>query len=463
MSRGNAGAASTRSTARRAPPQANEKDRPRFLTSPTSSVTEPNEKRTKLADGLWQEVRATPDGEARSSRASLSVAESIFQVDLAMFEESNERRGMEEMPSTTRATGSRSLKIAARRRRQRATATRLLAASTGGASLGQGLLADSSVQENTLADYVRRLGDFWAYVEEHELNSSTAEDCDQALTQYSNHLYAEGELTAEGEKLRAAWEASFPEFSRHGNQKLPRLRRALRGWARLAPTRPRYPVPEEAVDVITLKLLQRGRRDQALWVQIALSTYLRPGEMMGLKVGDLIPPMNGGPQEARSWSLFIAPFERETLTKTRGFDEAITLGDPRAPWLGRALEKLQQKRRTELRRRRLRPQEIDEEPMWPFAYQCLREHLLEAVRSLNLMWLIDSPYAFRHAGASRDVLMKLREMNGVQRRGRWAALSSLKHYEKHGRVQWLMHKLGSALLAQGRQARNFFEKRFLVG
>ena len=90
---------------------------------------------------------------------------------------------------------------------------------------------------------------------------------DSALTKFANEQYRAGELASEGEKLRAAWEAANPEYSKHGDQKLPYFRRSLKGWGRLAPSRGRLAPPEEAVDLVTGSLLSRGRKDQQLTVR----------------------------------------------------------------------------------------------------------------------------------------------------------------------------------------------------
>ncbi len=52
-----------------------------------------------------------------------------------------------------------------------------------------------------------------------------------------------------------------------------------------------------------------------------------------MRVGDIAPPVPGS-ASATTWSLLIAPFEFEVLSKSRFFGEAIALGDTRASWLG---------------------------------------------------------------------------------------------------------------------------------
>ena len=352
---------------------------------------------------------------------------------------------------------------AARRERQKETAKRLSSLVDQGPTLGHGILADASISRETLKDYVRRLDEFWEYAEAEEMPLRSPGECDAALSRLCNHLYSQGELAHEGEKLKAAWEAAFPDYSKNGSLHLPLMGRTLKGWRRMAPSSTRYPVPEEGADLISMRLIERGRRDQALWVQVGLSTYLRPSENMRIAVGDLIPPIRQQGHALGEFSLMIAPLEREILTKTRGFDEAISLDDRRSPWLGAALQKLQERRRQELRATGMKAAEIEKQPLWKFKYSTLRDHYREAARASSILWMTDSPYALRHAGASRDVLLKARSLQDIQRRGRWGHINSTKHYEKHGRLQWLLQRMGEARVAEAHRARQRFRSLFLVG
>ena len=53
-------------------------------------------------------------------------------------------------------------------------------------------------------------------------------------------------------------------------------------------------------------------------------------------------------------------------------------------------------------------------------------------------------HALRHGGASRDVRERLRPLQEVQRRGRWATSSMLNRYAKLGRLQAVLGKIGDA-------------------
>eukprot|EP00973_Karenia_brevis_P054472 7569986-Karenia_brevis.AAC.1 len=59
-------------------------------------------------------------------------------------------------------------------------------------TLGQGLLADVSVQKEVLRDYLRRLRAFWNHCEENQLSVERPEEADLALTHYANQMFKDG-------------------------------------------------------------------------------------------------------------------------------------------------------------------------------------------------------------------------------------------------------------------------------
>ena len=62
---------------------------------------------------------------------------------------------------------------------------------------------------------------------------------------------------------------------------------------------------------------------------------------------------------------------------------------------------------------------------------------------------IECLYQLRHGGASHDKFIGKRSDLGIQRRGRWSAPSSLRRYEKHGRVQAMLNKTTASLRESG--------------
>ena len=162
-------------------------------------------------------------------------------------------------------------------------------------------------------------------------------------------------------------------------------------------------------------------------------------------------------------TILLAPFERGVTTKTKKFDEAISLQDSRAPWLGAAVERHAAARVAALRGRGIGREQAKEQRLWTFSRPQLLHAFRDSAERLNALWLAPTLYVLRHGGASRDAGLRLRSLPEIMRRGRWSQLSSVKTYEKHGRLQHTLHRMGPALVARGRAARRSFSTRFRHG
>ena len=104
--------------------------------------------------------------------------------------------------------------------------------------------------------------------------------------------------------------------------------------------------------------------------------------------------------------------------------------------------------------------EGDEAPFWNFtAAQCFKVWRA-AVAALNIEDVAISVYQNRHGGASRDHLMRLRSVQAIQRRGRWAVDSSARIYDKPGRLQQTINKHGQRLQAFGETMRSQYRAFF---
>ena len=68
--------------------------------------------------------------------------------------------------------------------------------------------------------------------------------------------------------------------------------------------------------------------------------------------------------------------------------------------------------------------------------------LTQSQRELELQRLGElQPYRLRHGGASHDYSSKLRDLAAIQMRGRWRSQSSVRRYEKGGRLTQMMQAL----------------------
>ena len=105
----------------------------------------------------------------------------------------------------------------------------------------QGLLEMHSIKEPQRRDYLQKLDGFYSFIAQYELPTTTEGQLDAALCEYADLLYLDGygsrRETDGGHRTR-------PEFARAGTLHLPRLRRSLKGWRRLAPSQVRMPMIE---------------------------------------------------------------------------------------------------------------------------------------------------------------------------------------------------------------------------
>ena len=157
--------------------------------------------------------------------------------------------------------------------------------------------------------------------------------------------------------------------------------------------------------------------------------YLRPSEMVGLTVGQLIPPLSHGHMQHRSWCIVLHPQELEARSKTGKFDESMRLDLEMYDFLKPIFTFLKQTRKPE-------------EKVFSLDYQRWAALFRRAVLDLRLEALgPPTLYMLRHAGASLDVARGARTLQEVQKRGRWDSFASVRRYEKAGRVTELLGRL----------------------
>ena len=152
--------------------------------------------------------------------------------------------------------------------------------------------------------------------------------------------------------------------------------------------------------------------------------------------------------------LVLAPFERNEGSKVGIYDEVLILDDVRAPWLDRLLHQQSLS---------MMKSQGASASMWDFNAKQFLEVWRACVQCLGVEELAKSPYQNRHAGASRDHLMKLRSIASIQRRGRWAVDSSARIYDKPGRLQQMINKFGKEWMGLGEDIRLNFERYYHSG
>ena len=154
--------------------------------------------------------------------------------------------------------------------------------------------------------------------------------------------------------------------------------------------------------------------------------------------------------------MILAPFDRGQATKTNTFDEALSLDDVRAPWLGAALLRFVALRRREERQKGVPAKDLGRQRLWRQSRPQFLTAFRRQAERLQVLWLAETLYVLRHGGASRDVGTKARGMLDILRRGRWAHGDSVKHYERHGRLQWILNQVPRETVRAGMTARATF-------
>ncbi|CAE7560259.1 UPF1 [Symbiodinium sp. CCMP2592] len=306
--------------------------------------------------------------------------------------------------------------------------------------------------EGTRKDYATKMDGFLEFVRFYMLPIKGEAELDEALCEYADHLFLSGETCNFGQKLQAALEYTRPEAARDGSLRLPRFKRALKGWRKLSPAQARLPMIEFLKGAVSGVFLHLGRRDMAVFNELTFSTYVRPGEGLRMKALDFVEKQPGQ-AEYKFSVIVLAPIERGEASKAGIYDEVLVLDDTRAPWLEDVM-------RHHVRQRLQLGEEAD---MWDFNAGQYLAMWRKAVAALDIADCAQSPYQNRHGGASRDHLLRLRSVHAIQRRGRWAVDSSARIYDKPGRLQQMVNKHSKKWWDLGEKVRLNFRDFYLNG
>ena len=95
-------------------------------------------------------------------------------------------------------------------------------------------------------------------------------------------------------------------------------------------------------------------------------------------------------------------------------------------------------------------------PLFGFRAREFLDAWTSAVVHLKVTELCDTPYQCRHGGPSRDIQLKLRPLEAVQRRGHWKSAQSLRNYEKSGRLHKIVAKVAPETMALGERYRKIY-------
>ncbi|CAE7232165.1 unnamed protein product, partial [Symbiodinium sp. CCMP2592] len=294
----------------------------------------------------------------------------------------------------------------------------------------QTILQQASVSPECLARYKRH----WEEMEPMMLDGRgrlrALARIDQALAEHLEDLYRDGEDLATARYAVAAALFFRPELGSPAMTHLPKVKQSLAGWSKLCPPRSRLPIPYAVVALLALHALSLGLLEIAIYLLLTFSLYMRPSEGLRLRKKDVVRPSS---RQAgfQHWSVVLHPLEVGVCSKTQEFDECLQLDLPYHQPLGPATYKL-------LRLHQKR----GEEHIFTITLENVTQFLERAQIELELKGLGElQPYRLRHGGASHDFVSKLRDLASIQMRGRWRSQSSVRRYQKGGRLTQLMQTL----------------------
>ena len=332
-------------------------------------------------------------------------------------------------------------------RRERLAAARQLATQIPGRSF----LESAAVLPATARSYRRFTEAFLEWMVSHSLDFACAEELDDHVTNYLGEAFFKGMSSSDAAKTVAGIQHHFPKVQRLGSWQIPRTRRVLKAWAKLAPARQRLPLPWICLCALLGWFLAHGHVDGALHLMVQFRTYMRPGVSDALRASQLVAPAPSAGTSYSLWGFNLYPSELQQPGKTGTLDEAIIYDTE--PWVHKLFVILLQR-------------SDPESPLWPLRGAALVELFARAAAHLGLQELAPCRYALRHGGASEDLLQRRRSHLEVKRRGGWRTDASLKRYGKESKLLSELRKVPPSTVEFGRtvdaRLQEFFEQPGLV-
>ena len=161
----------------------------------------------------------------------------------------------------------------------------------------------------------------------------------------------------------------------------------------------------------------------AIYVIMLVDGYFRPGELLSLQRGGLLPPTYA----TGSWTVLLFPQEQIRRSKTNQADDTVLMDGNRCPWMKHVYKVLSTGNPLE--------------KIFPWKYPFLARTFGVAAKRIGVPVV---PYQGRHSGASLDASRRLRPLLEVQKRGRWQTMKSVVRYEKGGRLAETWKTLSAA-------------------
>ena len=265
------------------------------------------------------------------------------------------------------------------------------------------LLEEAAVTPRVRQAYAKRLNELHLFVKEAKLAFDTDEQIDQALVNFFNAKFKEGEGSSVGDYTLAALMDRVPQFGRLGHRKVPRAWRCLQGWRKLCPARSRLAYPLAVW--CGWRMVAHGHAAKALFNLLQVSTYHRPGALLKLRKMGLVRPTQG---VTGHWSVDTSLAETTDVSKTGTKDDSVLIDSPWLLFASPLLEEL------------VKGDKMDY--VFNFDYSSYLKVFRQACEDLKLQLV---PYQARHSGPSIDRAKNARTQEEVRKRGNWASRQSV--------------------------------------
>ena len=168
----------------------------------------------------------------------------------------------------------------------------------------------------------------------------------------------------------------------------------------------------------------------AIGLAVLFDGYLRPYELLHARYQDLLAPTLGFDH----FTLIVCPITGGRPSKTKIYDDGIPFDSSLRPQIHDLLVWLRSSKTWQ-----------PHEKLFKFDHTTLNSAIKDAASWLGIAPLELTAYHGRHGGPSEDHAFGGRSTTCIQKRGRWAALSSLKRYEQHNRLHVVLAALPNSL------------------
>ncbi|CAK0844871.1 unnamed protein product [Prorocentrum cordatum] len=273
---------------------------------------------------------------------------------------------------------------------------------------------------------------------------------DTLLEEYFEQLYVDGGSKSTARYTLAALAYRF-SVSLRAPGVFPKAKGALAGRGKLEPDVTSEPLCWAAACLMALYLAGLNTEialQAARGLVVQFDTYLRPGELLDLRVPCCILPQPSAGSGYNKMGLVVGASAlvmgddvHTRVTKTGLQDDTVLIdGQSRAGVAGALMALV--KSANQARQGRL---------MFLHSYASYNRLLKKAAVAVGLPTKVTA-HLPRHGGPSEDYLRGARSLADIQSRGRWSSFRSVQRYQKSGRALASFRRLSAAVKAEAKRA-----------